>query len=60
MLSDGFVIIIKQLSITSDTRVWLRKKKTRFLMHGGGGNQNRKGTTPMLEPFCSQQSLNIK
>lgn len=37
MLSDGFVIIIKQLSITSDTRVWLRKKKTRFLMHGGGG-----------------------
>lgn len=59
MLSDGFVIIIKQLSITSDTRVWLGKKKTRFLMHGGG-DQNRKGTTPMLEPFCSQQSLNIK
>lgn len=58
MLSNGFVII-KQFP-RSDIHVWIGKTKTAFLMYGGGGDQNRKGTTPMLKPFCSQQSLNIK
>lgn len=59
MLSNGFVII-EQFSKSDNIHVWIGKTKTMFLMYGGGGDQNRKGTTPMLKPFCSQQSLNIK
>lgn len=56
MLSDGFVIIIKQLSITSDTRVWLGKKKTRFLMQGGGSKLQRHNTNvgTFLQPTVSE------
>lgn len=57
MLSSGF-FMIEQFSKSDNIHVWIGKTKTMFLMYGG--NQNRKGTTPMLKPFCSQQSLNIK
>lgn len=50
--------MIKQFSKSDIIHVWIGKTKTMFLMYGG--NQSHKGTTPMLKPFCSQQSLNIK
>lgn len=60
MLSNGFVMI-EQFSKSDDIHVWIGKRKTMFLMYGGGGYQNRKDTTPiLLKPFCSQQSLKIK
>lgn len=59
MLSNGFFLMIEQFSKSDNIHVWIGKTKTMFLVYGGG-DQNRKGTTPMLKPFCSLQSLNIK
>lgn len=58
MSSNGYVMI-EQFSKSDNIHVWIGKTKTMFLMYGGG-DQNRKGTTPMLKPFCIHQSLNIK
>lgn len=58
MLSNGFVMI-EQFSKSDNIHVWIGKTK-KIVLDVWGGDQNRKGTTPMLKPFCSQQSLNIK